>query len=294
MPSLRTIKQWSAVFEVLLIIQIVYRGKIDAFLSNQKGSAILVLFFCSERSGKRGIAWPMENKQDSPNRLSGGKISWVYNWSPYQTNIAGAEFVPMLWSTNKGHDGRQFYDQANNARVVLGFNEPERGEQAAMSPDEAARAWKEYLEPLRARGIRLGSPAIASTEEGLRWMDQFLRELAKLGGRIDFLALHWYGRGANNFVNWITSARQRFGNRYPVWITEFACTSWNRNQPVSQQEVNDFMRESLTKLDSLPWVERYAWFGAQRRLDPNIGSAIALFDSNGQLSQLGRNYVHSF
>lgn len=200
----------------------------------------------------------------------------------------------MLWSTNKGHDGRQFYQQAKNAKVVLGFNEPERSDQAAMSPGEAARAWMEFLEPLRARGIRLGSPAIASTQEGLQWMDQFLRELSKLGGRIDFLALHCYGRGANNFINWITSAWQRFGDRYPVWVTEFACTSWNRKQPVSQQEVNDFMRESLTKLDSLPWVERYAWLGAQRRFDADIGSAIALFDSNGQLSQLGRNYVHNF
>ncbi|CAF0868505.1 unnamed protein product [Adineta steineri] len=176
--------------------------------------------------------------------------------------------------------------------VVLGFNEPERGEQANTDPAWAARAWKQYIEPLSAHGARLGLPAIASTNEGLNWMQQFLSELNKIGGRIDFLALHWYGQGSDNFINWITAARQRFGNRYPVWVTEFACTSWNPSQPVSQHEVNEFMRQSIAKLDSLSWVERYAWFGGQRHLDAALGSTNCLIGSNGQLSKLGRKYVH--
>ncbi|CAF3029511.1 unnamed protein product [Rotaria sp. Silwood2] len=236
----------------------------------------------------------MENKQDSPSVFSGGKISWIYNWSPYKTDVAGMEFVPMLWSTNKGHDGNAFLSQAKGTRVALGFNEPERADQAGMDPVSAARAWKQYLEPLRAQGTILGSPAIASTNEGLNWMQQFLSELDKVGGKIDFLALHWYGRGSNNFINWITNARQRFGNRYPVWVTEFACTSWNPSQPVSQQEVKDFMRQSITTLDSLIWVERYAWFGAQRQLDAALGSTNSLIASNGQLSELGQIYVNGF
>ncbi|CAF1050459.1 unnamed protein product [Rotaria sordida] len=243
-------------------------------------------------SKKRGIAWPLENKQDSPNVFAGGKISWVYNWSPYRTDIAGAEFVPMLWSTNKGHDGNQFLNQAKGAKSVLGFNEPERSDQANMSPVEAANAWKQYIEPLRAQGARLCSPAIASTDQGLNWLQQFLNELSKNNGRIDCLALHWYGRGVDNFINWITKVRQQTGNRYPVWVTEFACTSWNANQPVSQQEVNDFMKQSIARLDSLSWVERYAWFGAQRQLDAALGSANCLIASNGQLSDLGRTYVY--
>ncbi|CAF3843698.1 unnamed protein product [Rotaria sp. Silwood1] len=244
------------------------------------------------RSNKRGIAWPLENKQDSPNIFTGGKISWVYNWSPWRTDIAGAEFVPMLWSTNRGHDGNQFLTLAKGAKSVLGFNEPERSEQANMSPVDAAYAWKQYIEPLRAQGARLGSPAIASTDQGLNWIKQFLNELNKIGGRIDFLALHWYGRGVDNFINWITRVRQETGNQYSVWVTEFACTSWNSNQPVSQQEVNDFMRQSIARLDSLSWVERYAWFGAQRQLDAALGSANCLIAPNGQLSDLGRTYVY--
>ncbi|CAF4208118.1 unnamed protein product, partial [Rotaria sordida] len=48
--------------------------------------------------------------------------------------------------------------------------EPERSDQANMNPLEAARAWKQYIEPLRAQGARLGSPAIASTEQELNGM----------------------------------------------------------------------------------------------------------------------------
>ena len=244
------------------------------------------------RGGKRGIAWPSENREDSPNIFANSKITWVYNWSPYRTSIPNVEFVPMLWSTNKGHDGNQFLNQARGSKHVLGFNEPERGDQANMNPVEAAYAWKQFIEPLRAQGTRLGSPGIASTEEGLVWLKQFLHQLGLLGGRIDFLALHWYGRGADNFINWITRVRREVGNNYPVWVTEFACTSWNPNQPVSQQEINDFMRQSVTRMDTLDWIERYSWFGAQRRLDAALGSGNVLIAPNGQISQLGQQYIH--
>ncbi|UJR11186.1 hypothetical protein I4U23_015367 [Adineta vaga] len=272
-------------------------SKSDAFISEDPSAVCGVKAKdnttpAQHSSSKRGIAWPMENKEDNPNVFAGGKISWIYNWSPYMTNIAGAEFVPMLWSINKGHDGNQFLDLAKDAKVVLGFNEPERGEQAQMNPTEAAHAWKKYIEPLRQQGARLGSPAIASTNEGLNWLEQFLQELNKVGGQIDFLALHWYGRGTDNFINWITHVRSQLGNKYPVWITEFACTSWNPQQPVPQDEVFDFMR--LAKLDSLDWVERYAWFGAQRQLDAALGSVNCLLKADGNLSDLGQKYVHDF
>ena len=234
----------------------------------------------------------MENKQDSPNVFSGGKISWVYDWSYYSTNIDGAQFVPMLWSIDQYHNGNDFMNQAQGANAVLGFNEPERSEQANMSPQDAVRNWMQYIQPLKANGARLGSPAIASTNEGLNWLQQFISQLNDAGGQVDFIALHWYGSGADNFINWITNVRQTLGNQYPVWVTEFACTSWDPNQPVSQQEVNDFMQQSLATLDSLDWVERYAWFGAQRQLDPALGSTNCLIAPDGQLSDLGQKYVH--
>ncbi|CAF4039288.1 unnamed protein product [Rotaria magnacalcarata] len=130
-------------------------------------------------------------------------------------------------------------------------------------PALAGRGCKQYIEPLKAHGERLGSPAIAFSDEVLNWMQQFLNELDKVGGRIDFLASHWYGRVANNFINWITKARQRFG-------------------------------DSVTILDSLSWVERYAWFGAQLYFDAALDSTNCLIACNGQLSELGQKYVYGF
>ena len=128
----------------------------------------------------------MENREDSPNIFSNSKITWIYNWSPHPTNTPNVEFVPMLWSTNKGHDRNEFLNLARGSKLVLGFNERERGDQVNMNPVEAAHAWKQYLEPLRAQGIRLGSPAIASTDEGLSWIKEFLQQLNLLDGRIGF------------------------------------------------------------------------------------------------------------
>jgi hypothetical protein len=140
---------------------------------------------------------------------------------------------------------------------------------------------------LRQQGIRLGSPSIASTEEGFKWLQGFLNE----GCQIDFLALHWYGRGVDNFINYITNVRQRLGSQYPVWVTEFACTSWNANEPASQDEINQFLEQSLPRLNELNWVERYAWFGIMRHVPDNLGSRICLIAPDGKLSQLGKKYL---
>lgn len=86
-------------------------------------------------ASKRGIAWPLENKQDSSSIFIGGKVSWIYNWSRQKYNNAVLEFVPMLWNTNKGHDGSQFFNQAKRTTAALGFNEPERSEQANMTEE---------------------------------------------------------------------------------------------------------------------------------------------------------------
>lgn len=46
-----------------------------------------------------------------------------------------------------------------------------------MNAVDAAYAWQRFIEPFRTQGARLGSPAIASTEDGLNWMKQFLQQL---------------------------------------------------------------------------------------------------------------------
>lgn len=51
--------------------------------------------------------------------------------------------------------------------------------------------WKTYLEPLKAQGIRLGSPAPSSAPAGLTWLQNFLASCAG-GCTVDFIALREY------------------------------------------------------------------------------------------------------
>jgi Glycosyl hydrolase catalytic core len=91
-------------------------------------------------SHKRGLAWPLENNQDSPQLFANAEVKWFYNWSSEKRSDVHLEFVPMYWSARNG-DPIQFVNQvrSHRAKAILGFNEPERSEQADMHPDEAAR-----------------------------------------------------------------------------------------------------------------------------------------------------------
>ena len=54
-----------------------------------------ILFTTSFASNKRGLSWPSENKQDSPNLFAGGNVKRFYNWSPDKNSNVNLEFVPM-------------------------------------------------------------------------------------------------------------------------------------------------------------------------------------------------------
>lgn len=59
-----------------------------------------------------------------------------------------------------------------------------------MTPLEAARLWKQYIQPLKAYGVRLGGPAVTAAGSGRPWLKEFFA--ACTGCTIDFLPIHWY------------------------------------------------------------------------------------------------------
>lgn len=75
----------------------------------------------------------------------------------------------------------------------------------------------------------------------------------------------------------------------PVWITEFAPTNWNEANPLPKEHVESFMKESIKYLDSLDWVERYAFFGAMRDCG-TVGKHARMIDDGGKLTELGKAY----
>ena len=155
-----------------------------------------------------GLAWPNGlwvpmAGFNSPNT----SISSYYTWSPDPVIPPNASsplddvpfpFIPMLWGCNSTYTEPWSSAVENNFqgvnltsdRAILGFNEPNIEGQSNCSPEEAAQAWKTYLEPLRDQGYRLGSPAVTSGQSGSDWFSSWL-EACDGDCNFDFITLHW-------------------------------------------------------------------------------------------------------
>jgi hypothetical protein len=142
----------------------------------------------------------------------------------------------------------------------LAFNEPDSGGQANMTVAAAINLWPQLM----GTGLRLGSPA---TTTGASWLDRFMTEIASNGYRVDFLALHWYGDinlpgAVDNLRNYVT----RYWNKYalPIWLTEYSGGTFDGySRPPTTADNARFARDSVLMLESLPFVERYAWFSSK-------------------------------
>ena len=248
------------------------------FLANMIGTGIcskLPLCLFSEASTKKGCAgdWP----RDQMMRL---RPNWFYNWGRQTSQNIDIPFIPMAWgsvaTTELGEVDR-------TSGVLLGFNEPDHGEQANMSVGEALALWPR----LEATGLRLGSPVPAYSEG--KWINEFMA--GAHDKRVDFMTFHWYGLPiADDFLGALDSMYTRFGK--PIWITEFACADWeaesqNRKPSYTVDDVSRFMAAVIPRLESLDYVEKYAWMSVDQ--DPSEDSSV-LFNRNGTLTPLGVQY----
>lgn len=162
-------------------------------------------------NSKRGLAFDPASHPEDIYKASGRSCSWVYNWSPSSPSpsISGVEFVPMQWGTD-GLNGFLSGARSASATNVLGFNEPDYGQQSNIPVGTAVQMWKADINPLASSGIRLGSPAVTSADSGLQWLSDFLAQCS--GCTVDFLAVHWYGEGAANFILYLQKVHSRFPN----------------------------------------------------------------------------------
>ncbi|KAF7341979.1 Glyco-hydro-cc domain-containing protein [Mycena venus] len=240
---------------------------------------LLSTTFVAGGNPKRGLTVVQGSESDLV-KASSGQCSWFYNWSPTPpaSTHAGLEFVAMQWGRE---DIAQFANivRRNGAKTVLGFNEPDLPGQSNIPPAEAAQLWQQYIQPLKSTGVRLGSPAVSSAPNGVPWLSSFIK--ACTGCTIDFVVVHWYGEGADNFIRYLANVHAQFP-QHPIWITEFADSSTNAG------DVTIFMDTVLRYLDEQPWIERYSWFAFARTLG---GLQSNLLDGNGNFNALGSSYI---
>jgi hypothetical protein len=217
-------------------------------------------------------------------------VSWYYNWtvSPEKcSGGGGGEFVPM-YSNHPNNNptpeavASQITKLVNASyQYVLGFNEPNKTDQANMTVADAIALWPAMTSN---PSILVGSPATSA--DGQTWFKDFLTQAQAQNLRIDFIALHWYGWNAgscdakaSNLESYIQWAEGLPGN-LPLWLTEWGCM--NKSNP-DEATVQAFYSGAIAMLAKHPRVERYAWYPWN---DFNH-----LTNSDGSLTSLGTTFA---
>jgi hypothetical protein len=221
-------------------------------------------------------------------------LSWYYNWRTDQIQTRGAqrrgvEFVPMIHSAKNVSDR---IDSSRPVKALLGFNEPDGrsgNHQAGMSVAEAVALWPK----LEAHGLRLGSPA--TTQSGTlgrnSWQGQFMAEVERRGLRVDFMAVHYYSTNGDvtAFRNWLIAVYQAY--KRPIWVTEFAYIDWNRPGNATFEANATFVHEAIRMMETLPFIERHAWFAANPYPWKGRAPQINLVDNNMRPTPVGAAFA---
>lgn len=232
----------------------------------------------------------------NPAGLKRVAATWAYDWSwKLPAKVRGLEWVPMLWGaravrpniiTALRHDRR-----SHRARYLLGFNEPDKRNEANLTPARAAALWPQ----LQKTGLALGSPAPADWRDG--WLSRFMALVKARHLRVDFLALHFYADWTDpGSVAKVRRALMTIHRRWhrPLWVTELGTPNlkvWGEkmSHPATTARAVRYMRQVVAMLDGLPFVQRYAWFTDKCWTDRSC-IPTALFTVGGRLTALGRAY----
>jgi hypothetical protein len=133
------------------------------------------------------------------------ELSWYYNYGKIPSKAyqhdPSLQFIPMQWGSFPSfqkHEGD--YDSGptfietiealmldgHNISYALGFNEPDGDWSTGgsnITPKRAAETWRREIEPLKKWGIKLGAPAVTGSPRGLKWLEEWFQECAKLEER---------------------------------------------------------------------------------------------------------------
>ncbi|WP_218125609.1 sigma-70 family RNA polymerase sigma factor [Sinosporangium album] len=238
-------------------------------------------------SSRKGVGvWDMPGFSRA---LANSGARWYHTWStvPKGPGIR-AEFVPTIWGP--GSVTKENLAQAKAAGpYLLSFNEPDIAEQANMTVEQALDLWPQLMKA----GKVLGSPGVAfggATPDG--WLDRFMKGAAERDYRVDFITLHWYGAdfrtgaAVQQLKTYIQAVYKRY--RKPIWLTEYALIDFSKGtRYASDAQQAAFLTASTEMLASLPYVQRYAWFGLPSEAGKK-GSG--LFRSDGQATLTGRAF----
>jgi autotransporter-associated beta strand protein len=217
-------------------------------------------------ASKKGIAGNIE----SP--LS---VQWKYNWNIDQNSTRDTQYIPIRqtrWWPGLGQDWK-----ARGADHVLGYNEPDKADQANIAVGDAIYSWPDLL----GTGLRVGAPAVS---DGGRsgWLYPFMTQANAANLRVDFVPVHYYwcytpsdpNGAATQMYNFLKATYDTV--KRPLWITEWNNgASWTTCGDPTAAQQRATVAAIIAMLDSTPFVERYApynWVEDVRRLEWDDGS----------------------
>ncbi|KAK2604742.1 hypothetical protein N8I77_007643 [Diaporthe amygdali] len=268
----------------------------------------------SNSTSKRGLAYLGDSHEGDVNLLlsPNSAISWYYTWSAYPASNVNTtlNFVPLIHGVDDASSSdvqSAINSLPATSTHLLTFNEPDGTTSSggsSISPSDAAKAYIDNIVPLRtssSRSWNISHPSVTGSENGLNWLRDFTSACRDIdpdnGCPTDFVALHWYGN-FEGLASWIGTIREFYTNsssngaadadNLKFWITEMALPQQDEDDTVAM------MNQSLSYLDSLDYVQHYAWFGAFRQdndVNGFVGDNVALFNKHGALTDAGALYL---
>jgi hypothetical protein len=249
----------------------------------------------SSSTGKLGVASARYLNGD-PAKLTAIGATWAYDWSASEPAADHSlAWVPMIWGSGSITPAvlasLRRARRSGVAHYLLGFNEPDSGSQSNMTPAQAAALWPR----LESTGLVLGSPAPAVPTDG--WLAKFMRLAAQRHLRVNFIALHYYQDFTNpDAVAQLRTQLLQIHHEYhrPIWITEIGALnirSWGEPMlhAASPGRAVSYMRKLFAMLNTLPFVQRYAWFTDDCWNDVACRDS-SLFTGKGRLTPAGHEF----
>ena len=271
------------------------------FFSFMIFSFSFALLQAQTKSFKRGLGYNTLLTEDIE-VLSPG-LSWVYNWGHKITDAEidksmldnGVDFIPMAWNGVNRDVLREYLLKHPEIKYILGFNEPNFGDQANMGPIAAAAKWPELEAIADEFGLTIVGPAVnyaggnAVVENGIAYTDpvRYLEDFfaACPDCRVDHIAIHLY-MGASGPVKSSIETFKKFGK--PIWLTEF-CAAGTQQTEKSQAK---FMVEVFDYLETDPDIYRYAWFKERGSFTTLPFMDLLHKRNEGVLTDLGEIFVN--
>jgi hypothetical protein len=250
-------------------------------------------------SPKRGIAGDLLDNNDCATVKN--HLTWYYNWAntPNATVINTEqnyiEFCPMLWNGSWNAAALTSYLSAHpEVKYLLTFNEPNRTDQANMTPAQAVSLWPSVVSIANTYNLKIVSPAMTycsganclagyagGFSSGTQWLDDFFSLCPTC--QVDYIGLHvydtWY-YGFSGSIGDNVTGYKKYGR--PIWVTEF-----DYSGSTSSTLQASLMVDVIDLMEKDPSIFRYSWF--MTRYNPNTATNV-FTATTGLLTNLGTIY----